>query len=723
MSRKLITILLIEDSVADQRLIREALNDMEVNWSTSSRIDLICVDRLSAGLARLSEGGIDVVLLDLTLPDSDGIDTLVKVCAQDAAVPVVVLTIRDDESWDTQAMQLGAQDYLIKGRLDGSLLARSLRYSIERKKAEQERTQLVKEQAARSEAERSAESLRRIQAITDATLAYLSHEKLLQELLNRIAQMLAVNHAAILLLDEEEKNLTLWSLNGLDKELEKGDCMPVGAGFAGRVVAGGQPVIIKDLSEEQARGSNYDGLVTGFLRERGIRSLLGLPLLVEGRVLGVLQVGTRELREFTEDEIRLLQLVADRIGFPLDHRRMYEAERKARTAAENASKAKDEFLAIVSHELRTPLNSMLGWAQLLYDREVDNDTARRGLETIVRNAKAQTQLIEDILDVSRVISGKLRLNVRLVNLIAIIETAIESVRPAINAKGIRLQAILDPNAGLVQGDADRLQQIVWNLLSNAVKFTPKDGKVQVVLKRVNSHVEIEVSDSGSGISAEFLPYVFERFRQADASKTRRYGGLGLGLAIVRYLAEMHGGQVVAHSDGEGQGSSFRIYLPLAAILPKPGPVDQSHPTANERAPTEVEVFLRGIRILIVDDQPDTCELLRVAFSQYGAEPLTVESATAALKAIERWLPDIIVSDIGMPDMDGYELIRQVRRLAPERGGRVPAVALTAYSKKEDRMQALGAGFDLHMAKPVDPTELSVALTSLLRRHGKMESLS
>ncbi len=388
-----------------------------------------------------------------------------------------------------------------------------------------------------------------------------------------------------------------------------------------------------------------------------------------------------------------------------------QRERQARRDAEEASRAKDEFLAVISHELRTPLTPILTWSRLLRTGKLDPGATERALAAVERAARSQARLIEDLLDVSRVTSGKLRLDVRQIELSPVVEAAVESVRPAADAKGIRFALVLDRNAGMVSGDAERLQQVVWNLVSNAIKFTPRGGRVQVRLQAVNSHVELAVSDTGQGIPADFLPHVFERFRQADSSSTRAHGGLGLGLAIVRHLVELHGGRVHAESAGEGKGSTFIVELPLAIMHRQPGP-DRVHPRAGDALPFDPPRTLGNVKILIVDDEPDTLDTLRAVLERAGAQVRTAGSAPEALGALDEWRADVLISDIGMPDEDGYALIRKVRALDPERGGYIPAVALTAYARMEDRLKVLSSGFQMHLPKPVEPAELIAIMANL-----------
>jgi PAS domain S-box-containing protein len=401
----------------------------------------------------------------------------------------------------------------------------------------------------------------------------------------------------------------------------------------------------------------------------------------------------------------------------LEREKLLTAERSAREAADAASRAKDEFLATVSHELRAPLNGILGWARLLSGGDLSEETAMRGLKAIEQNAKAQAQLIEDLLDVSRIISGKFRLNNQPIQVAPIIEAAVDSVRPTVEVKGVQLQVILDPDAGPVSGDAGRLQQVIWNLLSNAVKFTPRGGRVQVRLQRINSHIEIEVSDSGQGISPEFLPYVFDRFRQADGSSSRSHGGLGLGLAIVRHIIELHAGSVSADSPGRGQGATFTVRLPLIVMHSIPSSQERVHPKVDgeEALRFKHSLSLEGVKVLVVDDEPESLLLLSTLLTQSGAYVKTATSAEEGFAQVKEWRPDVIVSDIGMPGEDGYSFMKSVKIWARETGIWIPAVALTAFARAEDRMKALASGFQIHVPKPVEPAELIAVLVSLVER--------
>jgi signal transduction histidine kinase/ActR/RegA family two-component response regulator len=393
------------------------------------------------------------------------------------------------------------------------------------------------------------------------------------------------------------------------------------------------------------------------------------------------------------------------------------SEREARSEAERANRIKDEFLSTVSHELRTPLNAILGYSQLLRMNPADQHEIEEGLNVIERNAKAQSQIIEDLLDMSRILSGKIRLDVQGVDPAEVIEAAVASLQPTADAKGIRLHTVLDPRAGTVLGDSSRLQQVVWNILSNAIKFTPKGGRVQVALARINSHVTITVSDSGGGIAPELLPHIFDRFRQGDASTTKRHGGLGLGLSIVKQLVELHGGSVFAASKGEGQGAEFTVELPVQIVQAREILSGQQAFDAARRDADGKQLSLQGIHVLVVDDEPDSRELARRLLVQHHATVTVADSADEALALFRKHRPDVLLSDIGMPEKDGYDLMRSIRALAPPEGS-VPAVALTALARPDDRKRAMLAGFQAHISKPVDAGELIAVVATFTGRTGK-----
>jgi PAS domain S-box-containing protein len=475
----------------------------------------------------------------------------------------------------------------------------------------------------------------------------------------------------------------------------------------------GQPITIiippERLDEERLiqeslrNGEGLDTFDTVRLKKSGERinvSLTVSPIRDQhGKVIGA----SKAARDITE-----------RLNAERERERLLLQERSLRAEAERAARMKDEFLATVSHELRTPLSAILGWSTILSKEPSDQATVANAIAAIERNAKSQAQLIEDLLDVSRIISGNLRLHVKPIAITAVVKAAMDSVQLAADAKEIQLRMIVDPTADNVRGDAVRLQQVIWNLLSNSIKFTPKGGDVTVKVDRSNSMAQVTVTDTGEGIRAEFLPYVFDRFKQADGSITRKYGGLGLGLAIARHLTEMHGGTIDVDSAGQGLGATFRISLPMAVTATAAINSARSAAVA-ELTPAKNMPDLHGIRVLVVDDAADTREMLRVVLEQFGADVTTAASARETLDVLPAWQPNVLVSDIGMPDEDGYSLIRKVRALSSEKGGDIPAIALTGYVRVEERMRALDAGYQMFVPKPVDVGELATIITSLIGR--------
>jgi PAS domain S-box-containing protein len=482
-----------------------------------------------------------------------------------------------------------------------------------------------------------------------------------------------------------------------------------------QVLRTGKSELYPEITDEMLVAAAIDEEHLRIMREIGFTSAIIAPLVSQGRTLGVIIfISAESGRRYGREELALAENLAHRAGIAVDNARLYRT-------AQDANRLKDEFLATVSHELRTPLTAILGWASMLRKTEFERQTARNALETIERNARAQSQIIEDLLDVSRIVTGKLRLDVRQVEPASFIDAAVDSVRPAAEAKGVRLSKALDTGPTALSGDPARLQQVTWNLLTNAIKFTPRGGRVEIRLSRVGSNVEITVSDTGAGIKREFLPYVFDRFRQADSSTTRRHGGLGLGLSIVRHLVELHGGSVRAESGGEGQGSTFTVTLPVAPFHSwSSGDGHAARATTTERraaAADDCPEEIAGLRILVVDDEADTRDLLGVALGACGAKVLTAATAREALDIAARSKPDVLISDIGMPDEDGFELIRRVRELPAESGGGVPAIALTAYARAEDRLRVLRSGYQMHVPKPVEMAELLTVIASLVRRKG------
>jgi signal transduction histidine kinase len=511
-----------------------------------------------------------------------------------------------------------------------------------------------------------------------------------------------------MLLADDGEALTPISSDGLGEEVEAHVRIPLGQGVAGRIARSEKGLVIDDITQID--------VFSPYLQNR-VKALAGVPLRIGERLVGVLHVGAATARRFTDEDLELLQQAGERVARAVERAQFMEREGEARADAEAASRAKDEFLAVLSHELRTPLNAIFGWARLLQSGQLDENAAAQALDVIVRNANMQVQLIDDLLDVSRIVAGSMRLDVQAVDLHAVVQAALDAVQPAAAAKEIRLESVLDPRAAGATGDPSRLQQVVWNLLVNAVKFTPKGGRVQVHLQRIASHVDIVVSDTGQGISPEMLPHVFERFRQADSTSTRAHTGLGIGLALVRHLVELHGGTVSAESPGKDQGARFTVRLPLpaTAVTPAPGPETRGSRTTRAGLPATNGPSLRGVRVLAVDDDRASLDLVARIVTGAEGEARTGASAAEGFRVLQEWRPDVLVSDIEMPGEDGYAFIRRIRGLDASEGGKTPAIALTAYGRMEDRLRALSAGYSMHVPKPVDPVELAMIIASLAAR--------
>ncbi|KAF3890746.1 PAS domain S-box protein [Tolypothrix bouteillei VB521301] len=600
---------------------------------------------------------------------------------------------------------------------------------------------------------------------------------LIDSLFKKLAQQIRLDTYFNYLVYEDKQILQLASYTGVSEEQVKEiEWLEFGQGVSGTVSQQRQPIALENVQQ-------LTDTKTEFLRSIGITAYYSYPLIAQGQLLGTLAFGSLTRVKFTQNEMGMMQAVCDQIAIAMERAKLIASLQQQTEQLKEANRMKDEFLAILSHELRSPLNAILGWTQLLRSRrQLDETKVSKALETIERNAKAQTQLIEDLLDISRMIRGKLRLNVRPCNLVSIIETALETVRLAaetkeidlkfyvlgetgqetgdreentqkfrnqascLNMKGASYNDIRNPSLTslspalssqfTVIGDSERLQQIIWNLLSNAIKFTSQGGHVEVRLSVVKhkeslrdlnsqfplSYVQIQVSDTGIGICPDFLPYVFDRFRQADSSTTRSFGGLGLGLAIVSHLVELHGGIVSVESPGKGQGTTFTVKLPLLGKKDEEDREIRGQADRETRGTFTATPSLLGIRVLVVDDETDTRDFLSIVLQQCQAEVKAVGCVREALEVIAQWRPDVLVSDIGMPNEDGYTLIREVRSLErtgkiplSEQGAKIPAAALTAYARTEDRLRALQEGFQIHLPKPVEPAELVTVVASLAGR--------
>ena len=534
---------------------------------------------------------------------------------------------------------------------------------------------------------------------------------LLDGLFKQLAEQISLDVYFNYLVEENQSVLRLASYSGVSEEVAKNfEWLELGQSVCGTIAAERHAIALENVQQSIDQ-------ITEIPRSLGVTAYYGYPLIASEQLLGTLSFASRSKNSFSQNEISMMQAVCDQIAIAMERSSLIASLQQQTLQLTETNRMKDEFLAILSHELRSPLNAILGWAQMLRsDRKLSEIQTAKALETIERNARAQTQLIEDLLDISRMIRGKLRLTVRSCNLVPIIESALDSVRLAADARQITIETVVAQNVGLISGDSARLQQIIWNLLSNAIKFTPQGGRVQVSLQRINSSVEITVKDTGIGIKKEFLPYVFDRFRQADSSSTRSHGGLGLGLSIVRNLVELHGGTVTVDSAGENKGTKFQVLLPL--LNPKQQPEDKSNhnKTLESSSPTpSLFPSLLGVRVLVVDDEADIRDFLTTVLEQCDAEVYAVASAQEALEVIAHLKPDVLISDIGMPHEDGYSLIRKVREQPPELGGNIPAAALTAYARVEDRTKAIQSGYQLHLPKPIEPTELATVVASLVKR--------
>ncbi len=686
-----------------------------------------------------------VILLDVHMPSLDGFETaaLIREREKSQTIPIIFLTaMHKSEAQVFRGYSLGAVDYIFKP-FEPEILKAKVSVFIDLYK----KTEEIKRQAELlREANRDQEEKNRA-----VVALYEEIERKNQELFKErdfISAVLDTAGSLVVVIDDQDRivrfNRACEQISGYrfdevvgrrleDLFLIAEEVEAVTSVFE-RVKAGEYPIESENFWVTREGASRIISWTTTALqKEDGSVDFIirtGIDVTEQKRVQEALRRAKEDLEIRVQDRTRELASSNQALKAEVQERKRIEEERldlllseqDARRLAEEANRAKDEFLATVSHELRTPLNAVLGWARLLRTNQLDEETVARALETIERNAKSQAQLVEDILDVSRIITGKMRLEIQPVEIVPIIEMAVDAIGPAAEGKAIQLELSLDPSIGQVACDPDRLQQVVWNLVSNAVKFTPVGGQVRVILDRVDSRFRIIVTDTGEGISEDLLPFVFDRFRQAEGSLVRRHGGLGLGLAIVRHLVEMHGGTVRAESKGLGKGATFTIELPMTAAD------DTDQPEEAERQPEsaspidatveKVTQELDNLRILVVEDDNDTRAMLEHVLTRSGADVRATASAAEALEELCSWNPDLLLSDLGMPDEDGYSLIGKVRSLEADQGGNVPAIALTAFASARDREMVLSAGFQMHVTKPVDPAELITIIADLTRQENR-----
>jgi PAS domain S-box-containing protein len=581
--------------------------------------------------------------------------------------------------------------------------------------------EIVERKAIQQQLEEEREIVETVSCAGRMLSAELKLDGLMQVLTDAATELVGAQFGAFFrnVPDESGGSYMLCTFSGAQRE--HFELLPslMATDLFGPTFRGEEIVRVDDINQDPRFGKKppFYWMLSGHLP---VTSYLAIPIVSRsGEVLGGLFFGHPEAGIFSERSERIVAGLAAQAAIAIDNARLYAAEQKARAEAETANRLKDEFLATISHELRTPLHAMSGWVQLLRRGKLDARSAQQAIEVIERNLQAQHRIVEDILDVSRIITGNLPIEMAPVDLPLVIEAVSDSMRPEAEAKGIELQTTLDPKTNRVSGDAGRLQQVVWNLISNAIKFTPREGRVQILTERVDSHVEIKVIDTGPGIKPEFLPHVFDRFRQEDSSITRAQGGLGLGLSIVRHLVELHGGTVSAENRRDAQGAVFTVRLPLATAGPAKSPpaaqAMQFSQAPRQDMPQNHISSLEGLRVLLVDDETDGREMVTIMLEIIGVQVKAAASANEALQTFAEWRPDILVSDIGMPAEDGYSLIRKVRALPPEQGGNVPAAALTGFASEEDYLEALSAGYHSHIKKPVELEELIAVVASLTGR--------
>ena len=674
------------------------------------------VDVVSNGAVayeRIVADAPDLVLSDVMMPTLDGFGLVAAIrgTSKTRGIPVILLSARAGEEARVDGLAAGADEYLVKPFSARELLASIASHlelsrvrreaERERKREEAERIRLIEENA------NVTETLNRVGALV---VSDLDRSKVVQAVTDAATESTGAEFGAFFynVLDERGEAYTLYTISGAPREAFSKFPMPRNTAIFEPTFKGTGVMRSDDITREPQYGHNapYHGMPEGHLP---VRSYLAAPVRGRnGQVIGGLFFGHSQVGRFSAHHERIAVGIAAWAALALENSYLFESEQAA-------GRLKDEFLASLSHELRTPLNAIVGYSRMLQSGAIGPDKRGKAVDTIVRNAMSLNQIVEDVLDVSRIVSGKLRLNVQRVDVPLLVRNAMEAVLPAAESKGLSIEAALDPELPTISADPERLQQVLWNLLSNAVKFTPRGGSVRVSLERLNERVLLTVTDTGIGIEAEFLPKIFERFRQAEGGITRERGGLGLGLAIARQLTEMHGGTIEAFSAGLGKGAEFRLTLPAAA-LPPPEVSQPSRATPSVAFDAAAGNALKGIHVLAVDDEPDALALITHVLEVAGARVTTASSAEEALSKLSLpELPDVIVSDLGMPLMDGFQLIERVRQHSDTRLRQTPAAAVTAYARSEDRMKALKAGFQIHIAKPIDVAEVVTTVAALAKR--------
>jgi signal transduction histidine kinase/response regulator RpfG family c-di-GMP phosphodiesterase len=730
-----INILMVDDNLTNLLALETILQGPDRNLVKASSGD--------EALRYLLNTDVAVILLDVYMPGIDGLETAALIRGREKSRDIPIIFITADSMGNRhieKGYSLGAVDYILKP-VEPDILRSKVAVFVELFK----KTEEIKRQAKllhEKNLELENANLQRLGMLIELGQQLAAEHdpaRVLEKFCHAAREIIGAAHAGVGAINESSSKLLYFFRSDWNsKATTDANAPEVEDGVLDLLLKERRPLRLSELNTSQQLSSHTAANETA-------QSFLGTPIFFSAQVCGWLYVtGKIGADEFSESDERLAVTLATQVAVAYENARLYAeaqrhtielqqevADRKlaeeerarmlireqaARAEAEQANRTKDEFLATLSHELRTPLTAILGWSHLLQTKSLDQENMDRALETIERNARSQSQLIDDLLDVSRIITGKLRIDMRPVELVPIIEAAIDSMRPTAQAKSIKFEVTCDKTASHVSGDSSRLQQVVWNLFSNAVKFTPEGGRVNVCLERSGEHAQIAISDTGQGIDPRFLPFIFDRFRQADGSTTRKYGGLGLGLAIVRHLVELHGGTINVHSEGVDRGATFTVLLPLET---DDGELDSgtrllSIESADGDHSIHCAPVLDGLRILLVDDEADTRELIAAVLTQCGAEVMSVGSAAEALTTLQVWMADLIISDIGMPEEDGYSLIRKVRQLGDEYS-RIRAVALTAYAGIEDQTRALSAGFQMHIAKPVEPDELVTKIANVVSK--------
>ena len=742
-----VNVLLVDDRPDNLLVMETILEDLNQN--------LIPATSAREALKFLLVEDVALILLDVQMPGLNGFEfaELIRERERTQHTPIIFISATSvDEQYVFKGYALGAVDYLTKPfkpeilkskvrffiklfqqnreikrqagliekanvQLDSANLDLEARVQARTIELEAANQQLASELETRKE----SEARLAIEHSITRTVSYSDNlESAAPKILRSFCEHMNACLSALWLLNGSRSELycafieTSEKTEGIERFKEKSLTFKFrqGLGFPGYVWEKNASVALSETDQ----GKRFSR--AKFARAAGLDHAVGFPIKIADEFYGVIELFTRSPILNDSSLINMLEAIGSEIGQFVQRKRV-EAERESllvrekslRQQAERASRLKDEFLATVSHELRTPLNSILGWGQILNTAKLNDDERRTALETIYRNARSQSQLIDDLLDTSRLITGNLHLHLSPTDVVPTIQNAIDVVRPAAEAKSISVETHFTSDIESITCDAQRLQQMVWNLLTNAVKFTPDNGRIDIGYERVDNNVRITVSDTGHGIAADFLPLVFDRFRQADSSSTRTHHGLGLGLAIVRHLTELHGGRVSVNSEGLGKGSLFAISLPITLAVVNDGQAPRKALNGHRpRKPVKRE--LEGLRISIVDDDTDACNLLRFSLEMSGAEVRTSSSVADALESLRNWRPDLLLTDINMPGEDGYSLIRKLRSLEPEQGSEIPAIALTAMARSEDSEQAISAGFQMHIAKPVDIDELAEAIVGL-----------